>query len=1376
MSVSIYKNDNCQYRLDKLEKVVYLVNEDALKNIHIDNGEAYIDIDLEAMEEEPISLTVYDIELTDTDELDERYQFTHTLTFSMQGYANYNDFQGMYYAIVKTLDGEYWLVNPLFPCKVTYTYTLDSNGSHTDFTLSTVSNHPTMRVHGIEHATLYKCGYEYCRFEELRLNESRYSANIDNHVKYTNDGFKDVVFNKNTASFQEYFDGTNVHHTINFRIKFDDYKSSWHYNLLEFSANKYAAIIKANCGFYILTGFHFGLQPSFTVSANDDMTMDNIEIQMTDTHDNGDIVKEVYAEITEEADHSTTFELTSASECECYECVRAGVAKYLLKREIDLYGNETGNYQVLEGYENDFPNLNIVGTFNEVVEFANAECNDNCRLQTSFPLSFIFNTPTCRTYALLSDTNWKIRTSNAGIAVTPSQGIAYETYDIEVCNTLTPTTDPIEATLTVEYCNKEKEFPIIIKQGNPCFTAGQVFDISANGQYVTVPMKCCVEDVTDPSGMITETIIQINYFKVYVPQNDTGIPRTFVLDVTFCDGSIDNVIINQGIGFERWVKEGTYCDGNKLCDVERKYTGHTASDINTRTSETRLANCVESVECDGKFTRWIDTTETTCSNGKKYVVQAEQKSEDGGRTWTFTGNKRLGALTADSPAECECADNYKDWRVEGYVCDDTTKYARERLYTSTDEQTWVATDVFRRTTTVLEYNSEDCCYTTDTADWNCEKWEAADGYICNGSTKYARERLYVRTCEDCSDCSEPWQATNVYRRTSTVLETESTDCGFERTSLDWGCEKWEVAEGYVCENANKYQRQRRYVRDCENGCDDCSNPWTATDVYRRGYIIIESNSTDCGYDPSISGNCTLHSNDGTICDGFNKYRYFKISLRNCEDCSDCDEPWQATNMHTRGTLLEEYSVDCGCVPSGAYQRYEEEGYVCDGFSKYKRMRVYLSDDNVSWYKSDMFTQGDLIETDSTDCGYMPHENYYEWRVEGTICNGYNQYERQRKYISDDGNRWAETCIYREGGILEVNSSSCGWSPTNCEYEYRWILTDLTICINYDKYYLYKQQSRISGSSNPWTDVVPTKTSYNGEGTMEPVLIERNSQDCGYTPSTDPQYDWRPMPAPNYICASCEGVSEYGAEYLYYIDDPNDIRTGYTSCGDGTIHENSFSGHVISVKIGTCISSIGLSAFNGFTELERVEIPDSVTSIGKFAFSGCLSLIDMTLPNSITSIGEGAFERCIQLSSIFLPNSLTYIGDDVFIGCENIQYINIPNGITEISDTAFGGCKGLSDIIIPDAVVSIDNYAFVDCNGASYVTIGSGLTSIGDRAFYGCTRLKKLTIYATTPPSLGRGTFLDAGDFIIYVPSGSVETYKNDSYWGGFGDRIQAISN
>ena len=105
--VSEYKNTACKYRIDKLDNVVYLVREEALRNIIIDNGEAYV----QNIVFEPMLFHCYNLSLEDNDTLDERYQFTHTLKFSVNGYVNYKDFQGNYYAIVKSIDNEYWLVN-----------------------------------------------------------------------------------------------------------------------------------------------------------------------------------------------------------------------------------------------------------------------------------------------------------------------------------------------------------------------------------------------------------------------------------------------------------------------------------------------------------------------------------------------------------------------------------------------------------------------------------------------------------------------------------------------------------------------------------------------------------------------------------------------------------------------------------------------------------------------------------------------------------------------------------------------------------------------------------------------------------------------------------------------------------------------------------------------------------------------------------------------------------------------------------------------------------------------------------------------------------------------------------------------------------------
>lgn len=842
MAVSTYNNNNCRYRLDKLDKVVYLISEDASKNIHIDNGEAYVtDID-----QKPLSLKVYNIALTDTDELDERYKFTHQLTFSMNGYANYKDFQGRYFAIVKSIDGVYWLVNPMFPCKVTYTYTLDANGSHTDFTLSTASNHPTLRIRNISHATPYSCGYKRCTFSDLKLNESIYSLKTNNNVLYTNDGFKDVIFAKNSGVLTEQFDGNNIQHDLKFDINFDDYKSSWHYNLLEFVENRYAAIVRTSCDSYILCGFGFGLNPSFNVEANDDVSMDNIHIDLIDMHDNGDFIA-YEDEITIERDNTVKWVYTN--KYNGYECVGNNLARYLLMEEVDALMNPTGNYKVLVGYESQFSFLNIVGTFTETETFTSYDCNDNCKIQTSFPLEFIFNNQSCREYSLIADSDWSITSSASHITVTPSSGQVGVSYTVKVCNTKEPSATEVTSNLNLAYCNRTRTYTVKVKQGDSCLPGGSVFDISANGQYVTIPTSCCVKSADDLSHQITNVSIQNSYIRVYIPQNNSGNPRQFIITITYCDGREGEIIINQGTGFERWIKESTTCVGKQKCDVERKYTGTTINDINTKTNETRYANCVNSPDCGGVSTRWVDTTETTCSGGKKYIVQVEQMSTDGGDTWSNTDNKRLGAETSDPNGECSGVEENEEWKeVSGYYCDGTVKFHKEELYINN-----VAQGIYRRGR-FWESDSTDCGYDPDITGYTYQKTEL-EGYECNGYDKYQKLRLYV------SNDYINWIPTNIYYR-GEIIQYNSTDCGYiSKLEYRWTLTDLTQCGGdgiiqptqqirlkvvdndFVCIAGDKYELLKQQYSN------DGGTTWSDVLPLKTTYgSIIEANSSNCNGD------------------------------------------------------------------------------------------------------------------------------------------------------------------------------------------------------------------------------------------------------------------------------------------------------------------------------------------------------------------------------------------------------------------------------------------------------------------------------------------------------------------------------------------------
>lgn len=631
--VSNYFQD-CKYLVNKLQPYVYLISEDALKDIKIDNGDAYIS----SINETPTRLDVYNISLTEGDELNERFKFTHTLTFSVNGYANKDDFNGKYYVILKDDDGTYWLINPLFPCKITYTYTLAYEENHTDFNIGTISNHPVLRLLGMTDSQPYECKkYFISGIDALWLNEKRYTAHDGDAVKYTNGGFKAIEYNKKSAVFTEEFDGTKVSHTIDFNVLFSDYKSSWHYNLLEFKDNLYAGVIKTTDGKYALCGFGFGMQPSFTVNADDSETINYIEIKLQDAHDVGDMIY-FYDDITYEYLSGKTWEYTS--EYNGYECLSAGTAVYLLKKEVDALENETGRFMVRQGHRSEFPELDLVEEeFDDDVEFENMDCGSQaCIIQTGLPSTINFNSVGCKQYYLKADSDWTITSSSSSISVSPSSGDAETPYTISVCNNIVPSSAAVTSNLTLSYCSTTSIINVIVSEDeDSCLPQGSTYNISANEQTLTIPTKCCVTSVKDSLNIGVNITVYESYISAIVPQNNTRVNRTITLLVLYCDGTSGNITINQSNVFERWDDDSTFCVEYDKYKRQYKYTGTTSSSITARTDEYRdVLVQTKSIDCGytEPIYRWVDTSGFTCSGTTKHHKAKQQVSLDDGSTWT----------------------------------------------------------------------------------------------------------------------------------------------------------------------------------------------------------------------------------------------------------------------------------------------------------------------------------------------------------------------------------------------------------------------------------------------------------------------------------------------------------------------------------------------------------------------------------------------------------------------------------------------------------------------------------------------------------------------------------------------------------------------
>lgn len=236
-----------------------------------------------------------------------------------------------------------------------------------------------------------------------------------------------------------------------------------------------------------------------------------------------------------------------------------------------------------------------------------------------------------------------------------------------------------------------------------------------------------------------------------------------------------------------------------------------------------------------------------------------------------------------------------------------------------------------------------------------------------------------------------------------------------------------------------------------------------------------------------------------------------------------------------------------------------------------------------------------------------------------------------------------------------------------------------------------------------------------------------------------------------------------------------------------------------------VNKLGVGVFAYDTALTYVELP-SVTSIGtegsgsgdNGTFEGCSALTNIVAPNLTTILGR-AFQYCTALTSVEFPELTTFKAHFAFSNCTALTSVIFPK-LTNITYGTFEDCTALTYVELP-LVTKIEDRAFISCKALETVELPS-VTSLGDMAFHLCTSLKKVDLGAIT--SIGKTSFFNyvcnevfetliirtssvcsissgAFDYFpstmsIYVPSSLVDSYKADSVWATYSDRIKAIED
>lgn len=279
--------------------------------------------------------------------------------------------------------------------------------------------------------------------------------------------------------------------------------------------------------------------------------------------------------------------------------------------------------------------------------------------------------------------------------------------------------------------------------------------------------------------------------------------------------------------------------------------------------------------------------------------------------------------------------------------------------------------------------------------------------------------------------------------------------------------------------------------------------------------------------------------------------------------------------------------------------------------------------------------------------------------------------------------------------------------------------------------------------------------------------------------------------------------------------PDNLKDGHYNGNIVIPSQVTYQGYTLTVE------RIGKYAFSNSKNLISVEIPSSVKQIKDGAFLNCSSLITITIPQCVTHLGEAAFMGCSSLKKAIIGPKVYEIKDGTFNGCTNLSYLAImgpgqrisfgnqeswvvknelkrleqSNSVkgspstrnknssnkssstnkknTESTQTSnkpkyngtFGEC--------PLDTVYIDRYWGVHMGNPIFSPLSPKVLIIGPNVtqklynFNKADNLKTIIVESSTPPTAPEFPQKIYFEASLYVPSESINSYKEASGWKAF---------
>lgn len=280
--------------------------------------------------------------------------------------------------------------------------------------------------------------------------------------------------------------------------------------------------------------------------------------------------------------------------------------------------------------------------------------------------------------------------------------------------------------------------------------------------------------------------------------------------------------------------------------------------------------------------------------------------------------------------------------------------------------------------------------------------------------------------------------------------------------------------------------------------------------------------------------------------------------------------------------------------------------------------------------------------------------------------------------------------------------------------------------------------------------------------------------------------------------------------LYAYWQPILVYTGLDAYGEITENEED----IVSYMVGDDSATYGNALIDN--SLTNIVIPETFASkpiikIGQYAFAQT-NITSVTLGENITTLSKEAFRECLLLETInyncinatmnvsnaqmwrdagknsggitvnigdnvtSIPDTLFLVGDEMYKANITSIVFGENSSCVSIGSLAFGQLN-LTTLTLPNSVTSIGKNAFV-MSGITSLTLGNQISYFENvSTFHNMEDLITLTVNAIEPPTFKYKNplpFKDSSNLAnIYVPSQSVDAYKNTRVWNYYANLIVA---